>query len=227
MRLVLDLQTEKDFWLGTYEPELQQAVREMVKPGVVVYDVGANIGYISLLLARAVGPNGRVFAFEALPDNVERLRRNLNLNPLIGPRVTPVAQAVTGQSGTVRFLVHASVGMGKVDGSAGRAEHYAGAIEVPGVCLDDFVFAQDNPPPQVIKIDIEGGEVLALPGMRRMLSELHPLLLMELHGPESARVAWETLVPLGYHLSRMQAGLTPVASLDELDWKAYLVARKG
>ncbi len=61
---------------------LQEAVRKLVKPGEVIYDVGANIGYISLLLAKAAGETGRVYAFEALPENAERWRRNIELNGL-------------------------------------------------------------------------------------------------------------------------------------------------
>ena len=81
-RISLNLQEETYYWLGTYEPELQQAIKELVKPGMVAYDVGANIGYITILLAQAVGEAGRVFAFEALPGNVERLRVNLGFNEL-------------------------------------------------------------------------------------------------------------------------------------------------
>jgi hypothetical protein len=80
LTLSLDLQTEKDYWLGTYEPDLQQAIQDLVQPGMIAYDVGANIGYISLLLGLAVGKDGHVFAFEALPANVERLQKNLRLN---------------------------------------------------------------------------------------------------------------------------------------------------
>ncbi|MBI2331372.1 MAG: FkbM family methyltransferase, partial [Chloroflexi bacterium] len=81
LRLQLDMQKEKDYWLGTYEPELQAALRDLARPGMTAYDVGAHIGYISLLLARAVSPSGRVFAFEPLPANLERLQANLTLNP--------------------------------------------------------------------------------------------------------------------------------------------------
>ncbi len=99
----------------------------------------------------------------------------------------------------MRFLVHASGGMGKAAGSAGREDQYQSEISVPGISLDEFVYGQGNPPPQVVKMDIEGGEVLALPGMRRVLAEARPLMLMELHGPESSRAAWETLTAAGYH----------------------------
>jgi FkbM family methyltransferase len=222
--MLLDLQTEKDYWLGTYEPALQAALADLVQPGVTAYDVGANIGYITLLLAKAAGEAGRVYAFEALPSNVDRLRANLALNGLAG-RVVVFAGAITGAQGPVRFLVHASAGMGKAAGSAGRQVHYESEVTVPGISLDEFVYAQGNPPPQVVKMDIEGGEVLALPGMQRLLAEAHPLLLLELHGPESARAVWQALGNAGYRICWMKPGYPAVASLEEMDWKAYIVAR--
>jgi len=222
--LLLDMQLEKDYWLGTYEPELETALRDLVEPGMVTYDVGANIGYVTLLLARAVGERGRVFAFEALLSNVERLRANIGFNGMQA-RVTVVAAAVGTGSAPVRFLVHESGGMGKAEGSAGRAGQYASSITVPGISLDEFVYGQGNPPPQVVKMDIEGGEVLALPGMRRLLAEARPRMLMELHGPQSARAAWEALTAAGYQICWMKPGYPPVPSLEALDWKAYLAAK--
>jgi FkbM family methyltransferase len=223
MPMLLDMQTEKDFWLGTYEPEMQSALGELIKPGMTVYDVGANVGYVTLMLGRLVGMKGKVFAFEALPDNVERLHRNVELNDYID-RVTIFPGAVGTSAGEVKFLVHSSGGMGKAAGSAGRDEQYLREIIVPGISLDEFVYTQGNPHPQAVKMDIEGGEVMALPGMRRLLVEAHPLMLMELHGPESARSAWDALTATGYRLCEMKPGYPRVPSLDALDWKAYLVA---
>jgi FkbM family methyltransferase len=224
MSLFLDLQSEKDYLLGTYEVELQEAVEELVQPGMVAYDVGANIGYITLLLARKVGKEGKVFAFEALPANVERLRSNLELNGL-NSRVRVFSGAVADSSDQVHFLVGPSNGMGKAVGSAGRdGITYSQSITVPGIALDTFVYEKGNPVPQVVKMDIEGGEVLALPGMRRILTEAHPLLLLELHGTEAARAAWNVLADCGYQICRMESGFPGVTSLDTLDWKAYLVA---
>lgn len=220
----LDMQVDKDYWLGTYEPDLQAAVRELVRTGTIIYDVGANIGYVSLLLAKAAGAGGHVYAFEALPENAERWRTNIRLNGM-DSRLSLTSAAVTRASGPVRFLVHASGGMGKVAGSAGRADGYQSEITVPGLSLDEFIFEQGNPPPQVIKMDIEGGEVLALQGMRRVLSEARPLMLMELHGPESSRAAWETLKAAGYQICWMRPGFPIVPSLDKMGWKAYIMAR--
>jgi FkbM family methyltransferase len=224
LRLWLDLQVEKDYWLGTYEPELQATLSELGQPGMVAYDLGANIGYISLLLARRVGQAGKVYAFEALPTNLERLRLNLALNGL-SENVTVVPAAVVECERQVRFLVGPSGGMGKADGSAGRDEvAYSRSVDIGGLSLDDFVFEHGNPPPQVVKMDIEGGEVLALPGMIGVLEQSRPLLLLELHGPEAAQVTWETLTRLGYRLCRMTPGYPPVRTQQELDWKAYVVA---
>ena len=223
--ILLDMQIDKDYWLGTYEPELQAALRELIPSGALIFDVGANIGYVSLLLAKAAGVNGRVFAFEALPSNVEQLRSNVALNGMEA-RVTVVPGAVTQVPGPVNFLVHASGGMGKVAGSAGREDRYQSEVTVPGISLDEFVYGQGNLPPQVVKMDIEGGEVLALPGMHRVLAEARPLMLMELHGPESSRVAWETLTAAGYEIRWMRPGYPVIPSLNAMGWKAFIVAQQ-
>jgi len=223
-RIRLDMQVDKDYWLGTYEPNLQKALHKFVPAGAVVYDVGANIGYVSLLLAKAAGKAGKVFAFEPLPSNLEQLRRNVELNSMEA-RVTIVPVAVTRSFGPVRFLVHASGGMGKAAGSAGRDDFYQTEIIVDGISLDEFVFEQEHPAPQVVKIDIEGGEVLALPGMKRLLADVRPVLLMELHGPESSRHAWETLTSAGYEIRWMKRRFPLVPSLEAMGWKAYIVAK--
>jgi FkbM family methyltransferase len=223
-KLRLDLQTEKDYWLGTYESELQIAVADLLQDGMVAYDVGANIGYVSLLLARAVGEAGRVFSFEALPSNLDRLQENVELNNL-QPRVKLVPAAVIDSQKQVEFLVGPSGGMGKAQGSAGRTEfQYQEKILVQAVSLDQFVYQDGNDIPDLIKLDIEGGEVLALPGMQRVLEEAHPIVLLELHGEQAAKVAWKVFNESGYRICLMKPGYPQVPSLESLDWKAYLVA---
>ena len=210
-RLSLDLQREKDYWLGTYEPELQAAAAQFIQPGSVIFDVGANIGYISLLLARLAGSGGKVISFEALPSNLERLRANLELNDF-ARQVEVVPAAVVDRRRSVRFLVGPSGGMGKAEGSAGRQDYdYADSIEIQGISLDDFVYDQGNPPPDVVKMDIEGGEVMALPGMRQLLSEKHPLIFLELHGQQAAQTAWEILTGCDYRLCKMEKGYPTIS----------------
>ncbi len=225
-RLELDLHSEKDYWLGTYELDLQDAIHRLIAPGSIVYDVGANIGYVSLLLSRQVGENGKVIAIEALPVNGQRMQRNFSLNAFAG-NITPMHAAVVDKQRKVKFLVHASTSMGKADGSAGRDELYKDELEVNGISLDNFIFEQKNPRPAAVKMDIEGGEVLAVRGMSRMLTELKPLLLIELHGQEAAAVVFETMKEHDYHVFPMQAHSKEIHSLNELDWKAYVVGMPG
>ena len=222
--MILDLQTEKDYWLGTYEPELQAAIHDWVKAGMVVYDVGANVGYITLMFALTTGKTGRIFAFEALPANKERLGMNIVLNNLSG-KVTILDCAVIDKPGKTHFLIGPSDDMGKAEGSAGRQEiAYLESIQIDGTSLDSFVFEMDYPAPDLIKIDIEGGEVLALPGMKRLLSEVKPIILLELHGHEAAQITWDTLIYCDYEIRKMVKGYPQVHDIDELDWKAYIIA---
>ena len=224
MKLLINLQTEKDYWLGTYEPELQNAAYKFVRPGMVIYDVGANIGYISLMMARLSGSSGQIFSFEALPTNVQRLQNNIALNQMESIiRVIP--KAVIDSSRPVSFLAHSSSSMGKARGSAGRGEHYEYEIKVAGLALDDFVFSEGNPAPALIKMDIEGGEILAVKGMQRLLKEKHPLLLVELHGEEAAQAMWLALSHAGYEILKMEKGYKSIRSLDQLGWKAYIIAK--
>ena len=111
-------------------------------------------------------------------------------------------------------------------GSAGRREErYKAEISVPGLSLDEFVYGGAQAAPEAVKMDIEGGELLALPGMIRLLREVHPILFLELHGPESEKVAWDVLTGCGYTLCAMQSGYPRIESPEQLGWKAYVIAK--
>lgn len=223
-RMILDLKTEKDYWLGTYEPHLQQAIQDLVLPGQIAYDIGANTGYVSLLLAQRVGKRGHVYSFEALPANLQRLKWNIQINDL-GERVTIIPAAVKDRSGVTDFYLGPSPGTGKLVGSAGRSTiQYRESIEVEGVSIDEFIFQSGNPGPDILKIDIEGGEIFALPGMIRTLDEVRPLLFIELHGFEAAQANWELLTGQNYQICRMATDYLPIHIMEEKDWKSYWVA---
>jgi FkbM family methyltransferase len=128
-------------------------------------------------------------------------------------RILPFPFAIVDSVRSVDFWLGPSGAMGKADGSAGRKDVvYSECVSVEGISLDSFVYDNNNPAPQVVKMDIEGGEVLALPGMRRILEKEHPILLLELHGFEAAQVAWEILHGSGYRISKM-APLYPVVQI--------------
>lgn len=220
-RLELNLKTEKTLWLGMYELELLEAIERFAPDGGLAYDVGANLGYVSLALARRLGRNGRVIAFEPLPHNLRRLRANLNLNPE-GQRVQVVPTAVGERTARKMFLVHRSTGMGKLAGSRGRSAEYGDELAVDVVALDDWMQQHAEPPPQLVKIDVEGGEQLVLTGMTRLLRAARPVLLLELHGPEAAAASFDILEASEYSMRDMRPGYPQLSQAEA--WKAYIVA---
>lgn len=216
--LLLDMQSEKDYWLGTYEMELQHAIQHWAKPGQVVYDLGANVGYVSLLFARVVGEQGRVFAFEPLPANQQRLRQNVELNSGLSIELVPAAAAE--RSGRAAFALHGSDDMGRLQASDGPA---ANTIEVETIALDDF--AKTHPAPNLVKIDVEGAEALALQGMQSLLRSAKPVLFIELHGYEAGRACWHLLEQAGYEMYWMDAAFTRIHAASELKKKSHIIAR--
>ena len=223
LNLKLDLKSEKFYWLGTYETEMIQAIYDFVKPGMTVYDIGANIGYMSLVFSQAVGERGRVYAFEPLPDNEKRIQTHIALNSL-QKVVTVVPYAVSDRAGRQTFLVHKLHAMGKLFGSSGREATYDKQIEMDTLCLDDFVFKANHPEPDLIKIDIEGGGVTAIPGMSQVLKKNRPIIFMELHGPQEAKITWDLLKRNNYKIYRMEKSYPEISEQDSLDWKEYIAA---
>lgn len=161
-------------WLGSYEAEVQELLVSLVRPGSVVYDLGANAGFFTLLASRLVGPAGKVYAFEPLPANLDVLRRHLALNR--AANVTVVAAAVGDRDGSARF-----------EGSGSKARLGDGgahgtAIEVTAVRIDTLIAHGELAPATLVKLDVEGAELAALQGMDRLLRDVRPRLLIEFHG---------------------------------------------
>lgn len=145
-------------------------VRDLLRPADIVVDVGANIGYYSLLAAGIVGPGGRIIAFEPEPDNLVELRMNVERNGLGMAEIRPVA--VGACAGTVSFLRGIN---GGVTGHAG--EGGAPTVRVPMVALDDVLEGHVD----AIKIDVEGYEGEVLEGARRIIERCKPRLFVEIH----------------------------------------------
>jgi FkbM family methyltransferase len=184
-------------WLGHYEKEKQAAVRRLVRPGIKIFDIGANAGFYTLAFSRLVGKTGHVWAFEPLPENIRNLRRHLALNAL--PNVTVVEAAVSRQSGTARFLQARSNSMGRL------AEH--GGMNVQTVTIDDI--CRDTGCPDVVKLDVEGAEAAVLEGARGTLARHRPAILLATHGREQERLCAETLQAFGYTFAYLDG--TPAA----------------
>ena len=130
------------YFFGDYDPPMTHFLQNFLRPGLIAFDVGAERGWFTLLMARCVGPAGEVHAFEAFPPTAEKLRNNLRLNAIDWVRVNELA--VTDVSGRVRFhpptdamvtplpFLRRCGGIGYVASSGGP-----GTIEMPGISLDD------------------------------------------------------------------------------------------
>ncbi len=197
VRLRLDLKTEKYYWLGTHEAAVQQALARETKSGMTVYDVGAHLGFFALGLARLVGAGGRVVAFDPLPENIRALRANLALNLEQAGNVQVVQAAVANVSGRVRLYGGSDPSRACLAPLPASSE---GSQEVASLTLVEFVFHRGAPAPQLVKLDVESAEGMVLQGAQRLLREIKPLWILEVHGAEAAQAVWEELRRADYKL---------------------------
>lgn len=162
---------------GDNELPIQEAVARVTKAGDVFYDIGANVGFFSVLGARLVGPSGFVYAFEPVPENAAYVRLNLRLNRFAHCEV--VERAVSARSGREQLWLAEYSGGGALATVAPPADAKS-RIDVDVVSIDDFVFGRHARPPAVVKVDVEGAEIDVLRGMARVLREARPIVIYEI-----------------------------------------------
>ena len=179
-------------WLGSYEYDKQQVIAREVWPGSVFYDVGANVGFYSLLSSLLVG-HGKVFAFEPAPRNLPYLRRHLELNHAGNVEVLPLA--ISNTMGQAHFQIEASDLMGHLA--------QGGSTTVATATLDSLVESGRIAPPNFIKMDIEGAELLALQGSSQVFQRFHPILFLATHGAGVETECRELLRKWGYDLKEI------------------------
>lgn len=182
---------EHGYWLGTYEQRKRKAMEGLLKAGQIFFDIGANVGYFSLLAAKLTAPNGFVVAFEPLPRNTRFLRQHIELNAL-EQRIILYEAAVSDHDGKAFFDFGKSSAMGHIASQ--------GQMEVQLLSLDRLVKIGELPMPDVIKIDVEGAEFEVLQGAQRILSEHHPLLFIDTHARTAHEKSIQFLMELGYKL---------------------------
>lgn len=185
---------------GTLESSVQEAMVRHLGPGDVFYDIGANIGFFSLLGSRLVGGDGgQVYAFEPAPANVEAIEANVARNEFAN--ITVLGQAVGGHAGRVRLQLVADASWCKLE-EYGKHPLTEEVIEVEQVTIDDLLAAGELRPPTLVKIDVEGAEVAVLEGMRATIERHRPAIICELH--ETNREFTRTMRELGYRVINLE-----------------------
>lgn len=175
-------------WLGTYELEKQHALERFIRPGMTVYDIGANAGFYTLFFSRLSGPLGTVYAFEPFPYEVRYLLDHVRINDLTNVRVM---QAAVGSSGDIQgFTIDRGCTTNMLCGDRDAL------FQVPTVALDELTC----PPPDLIKMDVEGGESAILRGAESTLRGRRPIVFVALHGAEQKRACIGLLRNAGYRI---------------------------
>lgn len=189
---------------GTYEVQMVTALASRVKPGWICFDIGAHIGYYSLLMSKLSGLQGQVHAFEPFPYTVDYLHRHLERNNLTSIHVHPIAIADANGSATIQGI--SSVGKNVLAFLKGVRvlSSSTGESAVPQTVdqrrIDDLVEQQLVPTPHVIKVDVEGAELPVLLGARRTLQRAKPVVVVELHTAANAVECVAFLQGVGYQV---------------------------
>ncbi|MCL4300776.1 MAG: FkbM family methyltransferase [Anaerolineae bacterium] len=223
-----------------HEEATTELFRKIIHEGDVVIDLGANIGYFSLLAASLVGKKGKVYAFEPEPRNYSYLCKNIQLNGY--DQVVALQKAVADKAGTLKlYICSYDTGHHTIQQYNGIKEYRPDlasdkeeSVEIEAIRLDDFV-KEIGRPINVIKMDIEGAEMLALSGMEcvikenedlSLLVEFFPLLIKEM-GQSPEEFARRLLEDFGFdvfvvghdysmHNKSINENSPPIHTVEEL-----------
>lgn len=207
-----------------YESETIGLFKEIVKPGMNIVDIGAHIGYFSILYSRLVGENGHVYAFEADPENYKLLEHNTKHLK----NISRYQKAVSQHVGKIDFYhIENSTGCHSVI-DPNRQSH---KITVDSIALDDLIASGKLEKIDIIKIDIEGGEPLAFKGMKQLLTESKKIQLVTEFNQKSLIAGGVTpdqflsqLESFGFMIFCItNDGLIPVRSLPKNNVDSYLL----
>lgn len=211
--------------IRSVERETEDMFIECLRPGDVVYDLGANIGWYSLLAARHVGPEGKVVAFEPSVTNAAYIAWNALRNRFTNVEVVPAA--VSDQDGWAVFLNKGPLQSrldkdddeAQMQRRAKRGHRVLGRTAVPVLTLDSWIAQAGQAPPALIKMDIEGAEIGALRGMAETLRSAKPTLIIEPHGTQ--RAIADLLDAMDYEHRPIESELPT----REAPWRAHILAR--
>ena len=177
-------------WLGSYEFQKQKQITLAVRPGMVCFDIGANVGFYTLLLSKMAGPDGLVVAFEPVPNNCDFLRRHIMINRCNNVVLQELALADFDGNGSFDTTQSSSQG------------HLAqaGLLTVRCASIDSLVAGAEIPAPDLMKVDVEGAEVAVLNGAREVISQHKPLIFLATHGEQLHNECCSMLQRLGYRV---------------------------
>jgi len=164
--------------LGTTEIDEQELVASLIKPGEVFYDIGANVGFYTTLVANLVGPLGKVYGFEPFPESAAAARANAARNGFNQVKIYEVA--LSDQSGEATLTTDGASAVFRLDASD-RSGGVKKTLQVKLSTLDEIVANENLAGPALVMIDVEGAEFKVLRGMKETIRAHRPKILCEVH----------------------------------------------
>jgi len=183
-------------WLGSFEREKQKLFEKIITEGSTVLDIGAHVGFYSLLSSILVGQKGKVYAFEPAHRNLLYLKRHIFINKI--NNIFVIEAAVSEQDGYTYFDEGPSSLLGRISPE--------GKLMVKTVSLDSLYSKGEITIPNYLKIDVEGAEMLVLSGAKSILSKYHPTIFLATHGEAIHNQCCGFLESLGYELKSITGG---------------------
>lgn len=177
------------------EPAFQDFLKRYLKAGDLAFDVGANIGYTSILASRIVGPKGHVYSFEPIPDNISVFKKNCRLNNC--QNISLIEKALSTQKEEVEFNIPENGhGLSMSSMVWGKTSKGVKKQRVSCICIDQEPSFNDLSP-KTIKIDVEGAEGYVIEGMQQLISRCRPILYIEC-SEIGRETSWNILTSLNY-----------------------------
>lgn len=200
------------YWLGSYEAEKQKAFTFFVREGDVVYDLGAHVGFYSLLASKLVGNKGSVFSFEPFPQNVSYLKKHIALNNI--KNIIVLEKGISFEDCRGAFDSPGSSAAGRIN------DKKSSGLSIEIASIDSLLERKEIAPPNVIKMDIEGGEYNALRGAEKTLKKYDPVIVFATHSQRLRNECVRFLQKLDYTIK-------PVSPNIDVDKQDELIATRS
>jgi len=188
-------------YFNMVEPIQTQAFIKTVNKGDILFDVGANVGYYTVLGSRLTSAQGKVFSFEPLVRNISYLYRHVKINKLNNVIIIP--SACSDAESITAFLQSPVTSMGRIENSEIAGIPDVNMTVVSTVTLD-AVADKLQVKPNVLKIDVEGAELAVLRGAERIISSFKPAIFLSVHSQELRTDCLKYLLNFGYEFEPLE-----------------------
>ncbi|MEQ8925272.1 MAG: FkbM family methyltransferase [Fulvivirga sp.] len=212
------------FFLGEYEPDINELLRKYLKEGDIVIEAGSNIGSETLLISNIIGSKGVVYGFEPFPKVYLELEYNLEINQITN--VKPVEMALGDSNCIIDFNImdedYPNQGMSSVI-KTGHSQ----SIRVKQVILDDYIIDNEIKKVNLIKMDIQGAEFNLLKGALKTVRTYNPVLILEASNPWSdLNALFQLLKSLNYDIFNIDSGMDKLSDIKISDGNWLCLPKK-